>query len=101
MRTRRIAVALAICGVIAGIQTLLAKPEITTVCCSGPGDCGSQERWGVSAEFKAAYRLGGTPATILVGSDGRVQRAWAGAFQGRIETEIESLFGVSLPGLTR
>lgn len=47
----------------------------------------------------ASYHLGGTPQTIVVGSDGRVARAWTGAYTGRLSSEIEAYFGVRLPGL--
>jgi hypothetical protein len=57
--------------------------------------------WGADDEVRRAYRLGGTPSTTLVSADGRLQRAWVGAFQGRIAAEIETLFRVSLPGLSR
>jgi hypothetical protein len=57
--------------------------------------------WSFSQDVRSAYRLGGTPMTVVVGTDGRVLKAWNGAFQGRVERGIESFFNVDLPGLTR
>jgi hypothetical protein len=57
--------------------------------------------WNFSQDVRSAYRLGGTPMTVVVGTDGRVLKAWNGAFQGRLEREIEGFFNVDLPGLTR
>jgi hypothetical protein len=46
------------------------------------------------------YRLGGTPQTIVIGSNGRVVRTWIGAYQGAVAQEIEQYFHLRLPGLT-
>jgi hypothetical protein len=62
---------------------------------------GFEVLWNFSQDVRSAYRLGGTPMTVVVGTDGRVLKAWSGAFQGRVEREIESFFSVDLPGLTR
>lgn len=48
----------------------------------------------------SAYKLSGTPQTIIVSPDGRVVRNWMGAYTGEFQHEVESFFGVSLPGLT-
>ena len=45
------------------------------------------------------YALGGTPETILISTDQKVQRVWAGAYTGRYVPEIEAAFGIHLPGL--
>jgi hypothetical protein len=57
--------------------------------------------WNFSQDVRSAYRLRGTPMTIVVGTDGKVLKAWSGAFQGQVEQEIERFFNVELPGLTR
>lgn len=57
--------------------------------------------WNFSQDVRSAYQLGGTPMTVVVGADGRVLKAWKGAFQGRVEREIENFFNIDLPGLTR
>jgi hypothetical protein len=40
-----------------------------------------------------------TPETIVVGRDGLVRDDWVGAYTERSQVEIESRFGVRLPGL--
>ena len=57
--------------------------------------------WGIDEQAIRAYRLGGTPATILLSPDGRVLRSWTGAFQGRAASDIEARFRIALPGLSR
>ena len=44
--------------------------------------------------------LGSTPQTLVVESGGKVVRHWVGAFSGPLQREVESYFGVSLPGLS-
>ena len=44
----------------------------------------------------AAYRLGGTPTTIVVGPERRVLKVWSGAYQERIRKEIEAYLHVRL-----
>lgn len=50
-------------------------------------------------ETRQAYRLGPTPTTTVVSSDGRVLKTWAGAYSGSIQNEIERYFSIKLPGL--
>jgi peroxiredoxin len=52
-----------------------------------------------SIEMQKAYRLGGTPQTIVVSREGRVVKDWEGAYVGEQKTEVEAFFHVSLPGL--
>ena len=52
-----------------------------------------------SAATIRAYRLGATPQTIVVTSQGVVERVWLGAFTGAIGKEVEDYFGIKLPGL--
>ena len=49
---------------------------------------------------KAAYKMGGTPSTIVVSPDNKVLKVWSGAYQGTSLQEIENYFQVKLPGLT-
>lgn len=44
-------------------------------------------------------RLGATPETIVIGSNGTVQKNWIGAYSGATLGDIQSYFRVSLPGL--
>lgn len=53
-----------------------------------------------SAETLLGYAMGGTPQTILISSDGKIQRVWSGAYAGETAKEIEQTLGVRLPGLT-
>jgi len=51
----------------------------------------------LSPQSVAAYRLGGTPNTIVVSADGKLLREWKGAYMGDAKREIEEYFGVSFP----
>jgi hypothetical protein len=44
--------------------------------------------------------LADTPATFLVSPDGVVERAWYGAYVGKIKEEVELTFRVKLPGIS-
>jgi hypothetical protein len=44
--------------------------------------------------------LASTPQTIVVGRDGKVLKNWVGAFNARLQPEIEQFFDVRLPGLS-
>ena len=46
-----------------------------------------------------AYKLSGTPTTILVSSQGVVLRVWKGAYIESIQRELEDYFHIKLPGL--
>ena len=53
----------------------------------------------VSPEVARQYGLGATPQTILVSAEGRVVTHWTGAYTGSQAREVESYFGLRLPGL--
>jgi peroxiredoxin len=53
----------------------------------------------LSAESKVAYKLSGTPQTIVVSAEGRVLQTWVGAYVGDQKSQVEAFFHVSLPGL--
>jgi hypothetical protein len=46
-----------------------------------------------------AYKLGGTPETLVVSTDGKIMKRWRGAWTGDSKAEIEGFFHCSLPGL--
>ena len=46
-----------------------------------------------------AYKLSGTPTTILVSSQGVVLRVWKGAYNDSIQRDLEEYFHIKLPGL--
>jgi hypothetical protein len=54
----------------------------------------------LSEETRSAYRLGSTPETIVVDTDGKVIHAWVGAFTGSTKREIERFFSIHLPSLS-
>lgn len=54
----------------------------------------------ISAEGARAYKLGGTPQSLVISPDGKVLKNWGGAYTGTVQKEIEEYFGVRLPGLT-
>jgi hypothetical protein len=54
---------------------------------------------GLSMDTKAAYKLSGTPQTIVVSSDGRVLQNWMGAYVGHQKSQVEAFFHVTLPGI--
>ena len=45
------------------------------------------------------YKLGGTPQTIVVSPKGEVLKVWSGAFAENLQKDVESYFGVTLPGI--
>lgn len=50
---------------------------------------------------KTAYKLSTTPQTILIGSDGRVEKIWEGALQDQLQADCEKSLGIKLPGATQ
>jgi len=53
-----------------------------------------------TSETRKAWQFGGTPETYALDTQGTVLRHWKGAFAGSTVTEIESFFGVTLPGVS-
>jgi peroxiredoxin len=54
---------------------------------------------GLTLEAARQYHLGGTPQTIVVSADGRIQYSWSGAYRSRRQHDVERAFGVVLPGM--
>jgi peroxiredoxin len=48
----------------------------------------------------SAYKLSGTPETIIISPEGHVVTSWQGAYTGQFQREVENFFSVSLPGLS-
>lgn len=48
---------------------------------------------------RAKYGMNITPETILIGSDGNIEKVWAGLFQDDDKQEIKDFLGVQLTGL--
>jgi peroxiredoxin len=53
----------------------------------------------LSPAVASSYGLGGTPQTILVSADAQVLQNWVGAYVGTQARDVESYFGLRLPGL--
>lgn len=53
--------------------------------------------WRANADQLRAYRLSGTPHTLVVSTDGLVLQSWPGAYRGRLHAELERYFHVDLP----
>ncbi len=54
---------------------------------------------GISSKTISAYKLGGTPQTLVISPDGRVVKNWSGAWIEKQKADIEAFFQVQLPGL--
>jgi peroxiredoxin len=54
---------------------------------------------GLSNETKQAYKLSGTPQTIVISPESKVLQDWMGAYVGDQKSQVEAFFHVSLPGL--
>lgn len=52
---------------------------------------------GISEEAKKAYKMGGTPQTIVVSPKGVVLANWNGAYLGKQKEAVEDFFKVRLP----
>lgn len=50
----------------------------------------------IDAETTKAFKLTITPQTIVVGSDGKVEKVWPGAFNSETKAEVEKYFGISV-----
>ena len=45
------------------------------------------------------YRMGGTPQTIVISNEGKLIKEWKGAYLGNTKQQIETQFGLELPGI--
>jgi peroxiredoxin len=55
----------------------------------------------LSPEVAIAYRMGSTPQTIVISSEGKLVKEWKGAYMGNIKKQIETQFGSELPGINQ
>lgn len=50
----------------------------------------------IDPETRAAYKFTLTPLTIVVDSNGRVEKIWPGAFSQQTKPDVEEYFGISV-----
>ena len=53
----------------------------------------------IPKELGEAYKMFGTPQTVVVLPKAQVIRNWVGAYAGNQRSEIEAYFHLTLPGL--
>ncbi len=53
----------------------------------------------IPKEVGEAYKMGGTPQTVVVSPQAQVIRNWVGAYAGNQKSEVEAYFHLTLPGL--
>lgn len=53
----------------------------------------------IPKEAGEAYRMGGTPHTIVISPQGQVLQNWVGAYAGDQKSQVEAYFNVILPGI--
>jgi hypothetical protein len=53
----------------------------------------------IPKETGDAYKMGGTPQTIVVSAQGQVMQNWVGAYIGDQKSQVEAYFKVTLPGI--
>lgn len=54
---------------------------------------------GVPNATLAALAVRATPQTLVISPDGRLMKAWHGAWRGPLAQQVEQFFGLTLPGL--
>jgi peroxiredoxin len=54
---------------------------------------------GMSSAVLKTYKLGSTPQTIVISSEGHVLQNWVGAYVGPQKSQVEAFFHTALPGL--
>lgn len=53
----------------------------------------------LSPHSTSSYKLGGTPQTLVISSEGRILKSWFGAYSGPVAQEVEEYFSIRLPGI--
>lgn len=54
----------------------------------------------LTSETIQALGLGSTPQTIVVSPEGRIIKNWTGAYNERVQPQVEEYFQIRLPGLS-
>jgi hypothetical protein len=52
----------------------------------------------IDARDQLTYKLKSTPQTLVIGGDGRIEKAWIGALSLDQQADAERFFGTALPG---
>lgn len=52
-----------------------------------------------SPDSLEAYKLGGTPQTLVISAQGTLLKNWIGAYADQVSEEVQQYFGTPLPGL--
>lgn len=52
-----------------------------------------------SANSLEAYKLGGTPQTLVISAEGTLLKNWIGAYVDQVSEDVQQYFGTPLPGL--
>jgi peroxiredoxin len=55
----------------------------------------------VADDVMRTYKLGTTPQTIAISTEGKVLQSWRGAYVENQKTEVEKFFGIALPNISR
>ena len=63
------------------------------------GDVDVQPFTGLTLDRRRALGLRGTPMTVVLDTEGRVEASWLGAYTQRIVPTVENFFLVRMPGL--
>jgi peroxiredoxin len=53
----------------------------------------------ISKEAGEAYKMGGTPQTVVISPQGKVLQNWPGAYAGDQKSQVEKYFDLRLPGI--
>lgn len=53
----------------------------------------------IPKEAGEAYKMGGTPQTVVISPQGKVLQNWPGAYAGDQKSQVEKYFDITLPGI--
>lgn len=53
----------------------------------------------IPTEVGEAYKMGGTPQTVVISPQGKVLQNWPGAYAGDQKYQVEKYFDMTLPGI--
>jgi peroxiredoxin len=53
----------------------------------------------IPKEAGEAYKMGGTPQTVIISPQGKVLQSWPGAYAGDQKSQVEKYFDITLPGI--